>query len=81
MWDFLNSLQDGTILNGLFDKVGLTGGVLIVLGIGILIFLIVAIIAERKTRILFPDRKRRGDSGDDGFLNFDDDDDDEDDDK
>lgn len=81
MWDFLNSLQDGTILDGLFDQVGLTGGVLIVLGVGILIFLIVAIVAERKTRILFPDRKRRGNSDDDGFLNFDDDDDDEDDDK
>lgn len=75
MWDFLNSLQDGTVLNGLFDQVGLTGGVLIVLGVGILIFLIVAIVAERKTRILFPDRKRRGNSADDGFLNFDDDED------
>ena len=74
MWDFLNSLQEGTILNGLFDKFGLTGGVMIVLGAGLLIFLIVAIVAERKTRILFPDRKKRpGD--DDGFLNFDDDDD------
>lgn len=78
MWDFFNSLQDGTILNALFDKVGLTGGVLIVLGVGILIFLIVAIVAERKTRILFPDRKRRGNSEDDGFLNFDDEEDEED---
>ncbi len=75
MWDFLNSLQDGTILDGFFDKVGLTGGVLIILGIGILIFLIVAIVAERKTRVLFPDRKRRGNSDGDSFLNFDDDDD------
>ncbi len=78
MWDFLNSLQDGTILNGLFDSVGLTGGVLIILGVGILIFLIVAIVAERKTRVLFPDRKRRGSSDSDSFLNFDDDEDDDD---
>lgn len=77
MWDFFNSLQDGTILDALFDKVGLTGGVLIVMGVGILIFLIVAIVAERKTRILFPDRKRRGNGEDDGFLNFDDDEDEE----
>ena len=74
MWDFLNSLQEGTILNGLFDKFGVTGGVMIVLGVGLLIFFIVAVVAERKTRILFPDREKRpGD--DDGFLNFDDDDD------
>lgn len=78
MWDFFNSLQDGAILNGLFDSVGLTGGVLIILGVGILIFLIVAIVAERKTRVLFPDRKRRGSSDSDGFLNFDDDEDDDD---
>ena len=78
MWDFFNSLQEGTILDGFFDSVGLTGGVLIILGIGILIFLIVAIVAERKTRILFPDRKRRGDSDSDSFLNFDDDDEDDD---
>ena len=77
MWDFLNSLQEGTVLNGLFDKFGLTGGVMIVLGAGLLIFLIVAIVAERKTRILFPYRKKRpGES--DGFLNFDDDDEDDD---
>ena len=49
---------------------------MIVLGAGLLIFLIVAIVAERKTRILFPDRKKRpGES--DGFLNFDDDDEDD----
>ena len=77
MWDFLYSLQEGSVLNGLFDKFGLTGGVMIVLGAGLLIFLIVAIVAERKTRILFPDRKKRpGES--DGFLNFDDDDEDDD---
>ena len=74
MWDFFNSLQEGTILDGFFAQFGLTAGVMIILGIGILIFLIVAIIAERKTRVLFPDRKKRpGES--DGFLNFDDDDD------
>lgn len=75
MWDILNKLQEGTILDDFFNQFGLTTGVLIILGIGILIFLIIAIIAERKTRILFPDRKRRGNS-DDGFFNFDDDDDD-----
>ena len=51
---------------------------MIILGVGILIFLIVAIVAERKTRVLFPDRKRRGSSDSDGFLNFDDDEDDDD---
>lgn len=73
MWDILNKLQEGTILDDFFNQFGLTTGVLIILGVGILIFLIIAIIAERKTRILFPDRKRRGNS-DDSFFNFDDDD-------
>ena len=59
-----------------FDFFGLTAGVLIILGIGILIFLIVAIIAERRTRVLFPDRKKKP-GEDDGFLDFGDDDDDE----
>ena len=77
MRDILNMLQEGTILNSLFDKFGLTGGVMIVMGCGILIFLVVAMIAERKTRVLFPDRKKRpGES--DGFLNFDDEDEDDD---
>lgn len=76
MWDILNKLQEGTILDDFFNQFGLTTGVLIILGVGILIFLIIAIIAERKTRILFPDRKRRGNS-DDSFFNFDDDDDDD----
>ena len=76
MGDFFNSLQEGTLLNGYFEQFGLTAGVLIILGIGIVIFLIVALIAERKTRILFPDRKRRR-GEDDSFFNFDDDEDDD----
>ena len=69
---FFSSLQNGTILDSFFAKFGLTAGVLIILAIGILIFLVVAIVAERKTRILFPDRNQaEGDDG--GFLNFDDD--------
>ena len=68
---FFASLQNGTILDGFFAKFCLTAGVLIILAIGILIFLVVAIIAERRTRVLFPDRnKEPGDDG--GFLNFDD---------
>lgn len=75
MGELFGSLQNGTILDSYFAQFGLTAGVLIILGIGILIFLVVAIIAERKTRILFPERKRK--PGDDGsFFNFDDDDED-----
>lgn len=75
-FDF-GSLQDGSFLDAFFDYFGLTGGIGIVLGVGIVIFLIVAIIAERKTRILFPERPKR--PGEGGFLDFDDDDDDDDD--
>ena len=57
-----------------FEHFGLTFGTLIILGIGIIIFLIVAFIAERRTRVIFPDRKKKeGDDG--GFLDFSDDDD------
>lgn len=75
MGELFDSLQNGTILDSYFEQFGLTAGVLIILGIGILIFLVVAIIAERKTRILFPERKRKP-GEDEGFFNFDDDDDD-----
>ena len=71
-----DALQNGTLLDSVIEQIGLTATILIVLGIGILIFLIVAIIAERKTRILFPERPKR--PGEGGFLDFDDDDDDDD---
>ena len=56
-----------------FEYFGLTGGVLLILAVGIVLFLAIAFIAERKTKALFPDRKRRGDD-DGGFFDFDDDD-------
>lgn len=66
-------------LNTFFEHFGLTGGVLIILGAGIVIFLIVAIIAERKTKLLFPNRAKKQDEEEDDsfsfdFLDFDDDD-------
>lgn len=74
-FDF-GSLQDGSFLDSYFNYFGLQGGIGIILGVGIVIFLIIAIIAERKTRILFPERpKRRGE--DEGLFDFGDDDDDE----
>ena len=59
-----------------FDTVGLTAGILIILGIGIVIFLIVAVIMEVRTRSLFPDRPKR--PGEGGIFDFSDDDDDDD---
>ena len=63
------------MIDEFFDYFGLTAGVLIILGVGILIFLIVALIAERRTRILFPNHKKK--RGEGSFLDFDDDDEDE----
>lgn len=62
------------MLQQYFDTLGLTGGVLLILGIGIVVFLLVAIVLERRTRKAFPNRKKRSD--DDGLFGFDDDDDD-----
>ncbi len=64
-------------LNQYFDHFGLTAGVLIIIGVGILIFLVVAIIAERRTKVLFPSRQKKEDDDDRfsfDFLNFDDED-------
>lgn len=56
-----------------FDYFGITAGILIIVGVGLVFFLIVAYILERRTRLIFPDRKR----SDDDFSLFDDDDDDD----
>ncbi len=67
-------------LDTYFNHFGLTAGVLIIVGIGILIFLIVAIIAERRTKVLFPNRPKKTDDDDRfsfDFLNFDDEDENE----
>ena len=69
--------QAMNFLDKYFEYFGLTAGVLIIIGIGILIFLIVAIIAERRTKTLFPSRAKKTDDEEDSFnfdfLNFDDD--------
>lgn len=62
------------MLDGFFEYFGLTGGVLIILGVGILLFLLVAVILERRTKMLFPERTKQEDSDD--FLSFGDTDDD-----
>ena len=65
-------MPDVDIVNQYFDFFGLTWGVLIVVGAGILIFLVVAIVLERRTKLIFPTR----DGGDDDFdFDFDDDED------
>lgn len=53
-----------------FEYFGLTGGVLIIIGVGLLVFLLVAVVLERRTKILFPERKKP--QADDDFLSFDD---------
>lgn len=58
------------MIDDFFNTVGLTGGVLIILGVGIVLFLLIAIILERRTKILFPERAKADD--DDDFLSFDD---------
>lgn len=58
-----------------FAYFGLTGGVLLIIGIGLLIFLLVAIILERRTKLLFPERHKPASKSDDGFLSFDGDED------
>lgn len=61
------------MLDEFFGYFGLTGGVLIILGAGILLFLLIAIILERRTKMLFPERGTQ--KQDDDFLSFDDDED------
>ncbi|MCD8199461.1 MAG: hypothetical protein LUD25_00620 [Coriobacteriaceae bacterium] len=62
-------------LDPFFDAVGVTGGVLIFVGAGVVIFLLIAIVLEMRTRTLFPEHPKRKDADDDGFLDFGDDDD------
>lgn len=59
-----------------FDTFGITAGILIIVGIGLVLFLLIAIILEHKTRILFPERQKRSD--DESFFDLDDDDDEDD---
>ncbi len=63
------------MLDSYFEYFGLVGGVLIILGVGIVLFLLIAIILERRTKILFPERPKGEDN--DAFLSFDDAEDDE----
>lgn len=60
-----------------FAYFGLTGGVLLIIGVGLLLFLLIAIILERRTKLLFPERQKPKAEFDDDFLSFDDDEDDE----
>ena len=61
------------MFDGLFDYFGLTGGVLVIIGAGLILFLLIAIILEHRTRLLFPQRAKS--ESDDDFLSFDDDED------
>ncbi|MEI3376837.1 MAG: DUF6724 family protein [Coriobacteriales bacterium] len=58
-----------------FAYFGLTGGVLLIIGIGLLLFLLIAIILERRTKMLFPERHKPKSKADDDFLSFDDEED------
>ena len=58
-----------------FNTFGLTAGVLIIIGVGLVLFLIIAVFLERRTKILFPERPKPKDSDDSLF--FDDDEEDE----
>ena len=60
-----------------FAYFGLTGGVLLIIGVGLLLFLLIAIILERRTKLRFPERQKPKAESDDDFLSFDDDEDDE----
>lgn len=53
-----------------FEYFGLTGGMLLIIGVGLLIFLLVAVVLERRTKMLFPNREKP--QSDDDFLSFDD---------
>lgn len=58
-----------------FAYFGLTGGVLLIISVGLLLFLLIAIILERRTKLLFPERHKPKSKTDDDFLSFDDDED------
>lgn len=60
-----------------FNYFGLTTGVLIIIGVGLVVFLLVAIILERRTKLLFPERsKPKASVEDDDFPTFGDEQDD-----
>jgi hypothetical protein len=63
------------MFDGFFDYFGLTGGVLIIIGAGLVLFLLVAVILEHRTKLLFPQRGQS--EADDDFLSFDEDEEDE----
>lgn len=67
-------MKGSKLLDQYFETLGLTGGVLVIFGIGIVIFLLVAVVLELKTRKLFPDRKTK--RGEGGLFDFDDEDED-----
>ena len=67
-------MPDFDFINRYFDFFGLTWGVLIIIGAGVLVFLLVAVILERRTKLIFPSRDANGDED----FDFDDDDDDDD---
>lgn len=46
------------MLDGYFEYFGLTGGVLLIIGAGLLLFLVIAVILERRTKMLFPEREK-----------------------
>ena len=56
-----------------FDTFGITAGILIIVGVGLVLFLLIAIILERRTHILFPERQKKSD--DESFFDFGDEDD------
>ena len=56
-----------------FDTFGITAGILIIVGVGLVLFLLIAIILEHRTRILFPERQKKSD--DESFFDFGDEDD------
>ena len=58
-----------------FSYFGNTAGVLIVIGAGIVLFLIIAFLLELRTRKLFPERSKSDDDFD--LFDFDDEDDDD----
>ena len=60
-----------------FAYIRLTGGVLLILLAGLHLYLLIAIILERRTKLLFPERQKPKAESDDDFLPFDDDEDDE----
>lgn len=64
-------MPDFDFTNRYFDFFGLTWGVLIIIGAGVLVFLLVAVILERRTKLIFPNRDANGDED----FDFDDDDD------